>query len=76
MGKIVRRVIDPDNPPPLTQEQKARLKALTELPDSEIDYSDISPLDDAYLMRPPHKNSSPAVRNLARLKPLRTWPGA
>ena len=44
MGKIVRYVIDPENPPPLTDEQKARLKALAEMPDSEIDYSDIPAL--------------------------------
>jgi uncharacterized protein (DUF4415 family) len=34
--------------PPLTDEQKAELKALAEKPDSEIDYSDIPPLDDAF----------------------------
>ncbi len=51
MGKIVRYVIDLENPPPLTDEQKARLKALAEMPDSEIDYSDIPPLDDAFWER-------------------------
>ncbi|MDR3482931.1 MAG: BrnA antitoxin family protein [Burkholderiaceae bacterium] len=34
--------------PPLTDEQKAELKALAEKPDSEIDYSDIPPLDAAF----------------------------
>lgn len=34
--------------PPLTEERKAELKALAEMPDSEIDYSDIPPLDDAF----------------------------
>ncbi|MCB1777016.1 MAG: hypothetical protein KDI50_06245 [Candidatus Competibacteraceae bacterium] len=33
---------------PLTDEQKAELKALFEMLDSEIDYSDIPPLDDAF----------------------------
>ena len=51
MGKIVRYVIDLDNPPPLTDEQKSRLKALAEMPDSEIDYSDIPPLDEAFWQR-------------------------
>ena len=51
MGKIVRYVIDLENPPPLTDEQKARLKALAEMPDSEIDYSDIPPLDDSFWER-------------------------
>lgn len=34
--------------PPLTEERKAALKALAQRPDSEIDYSDIAPLDDAF----------------------------
>ena len=55
MEKIVRYVIDLENPPSLTDEQKARLKALAEMPDSEIDYSDIPSLDDAFWAR--------AVRN-------------
>jgi uncharacterized protein (DUF4415 family) len=32
--------------PALTKEQKAELKALADMPDSEIDYSDIPPLTD------------------------------
>ena len=36
---MVRYTIDLDNPPPLTAEQKKRLKALAAKPDSEIDYS-------------------------------------
>ena len=48
MNKIVRREVDLNNLPPLTAEQKAELKALAERPDSEIDYSDIPPLDDAF----------------------------
>ena len=34
--------------PPLTEERKAELKALAEMPDSEIDYSDIPPLDESF----------------------------
>lgn len=30
--------------PALTQERKAELKALADMPDSEVDYSDIAPL--------------------------------
>ena len=36
---------------PLTEERKAELKALAEKPDSEIDYSDIPPLDEAFWAR-------------------------
>lgn len=34
--------------PPLTDEQRANLKALAERPDSEIDYSDIPPLTEEF----------------------------
>lgn len=34
-----------DELPQMTEERKAELKALAERPDSEIDYSDIPPLD-------------------------------
>jgi uncharacterized protein (DUF4415 family) len=37
--------------PPLTEERKAALKALAERPDSEIDYSDIPPLDETFWVR-------------------------
>jgi uncharacterized protein (DUF4415 family) len=45
---MVRYTIDLDNPPPLTAEQKKRLKALAAKPDSEIDYSDIPPLTEEF----------------------------
>ena len=35
----------------LTPERKAELQALADRPDSEIDYSDIPPLDEAFLVR-------------------------
>ncbi len=38
---IITLRVDLDNPPPLTAEQKAELEALAEMPDSEIDLSDI-----------------------------------
>jgi hypothetical protein len=34
--------------PPLTEERKLELKALAEMPDGEIDYSDIPPLDESF----------------------------
>lgn len=43
---IVVYEFDPSNPPPLTEEQKARLEALAKMPDSEIDYSDIPEITD------------------------------
>ena len=46
--KMVRYEVDLANLPPLTEEQKARLKALAAKPDSEIDYSDIPPLDEQF----------------------------
>jgi len=38
--------IDLDNLPPLTAKQQAELEALAARPDSEIDYSDIPPVED------------------------------
>jgi uncharacterized protein (DUF4415 family) len=63
MSKTVRYELDLNNLPPLTEKQKAELKALSEMPDSEIDHSDILPLDDAFW-----KN---AVRN-PFYKPIKT----
>lgn len=48
---ITRLRIDPDNPPPLTDEQKARLDALRDLPDEAIDCSDAPYQPDAVWMR-------------------------
>lgn len=36
---------------PLTKGRKAELKAMADMPDSEIDYSDIPPLDDQFWAR-------------------------
>jgi len=51
------------NPPPLTEEQKERLKALDNLRDEDIDFSDIPPLTDEFF-----KN---AVRNPYYAKALK-----
>jgi len=48
MSKTVHYEVDLTNLPPLTNEQKDELKALSEMPDSEIDSSDIAPLDDLF----------------------------
>ena len=48
MSKMAHYEVDLNNLPPLTDEQKAELKALSDMPDSEIDYSEIPPLDDAF----------------------------
>jgi hypothetical protein len=48
MRKFVRYEVDLDNLPPLTAEQRAEIEALSEMPDSEIDYSDVPPLGDSF----------------------------
>jgi uncharacterized protein (DUF4415 family) len=45
---LVRYSLDPDNPPPLTPEQKEELKQLTEMKDEDIDFSDIPPLTEKF----------------------------
>ena len=44
--KLVKFEVDLGNLPPLTEAQKAELKALAARPDSEIDYSDIPPMSE------------------------------
>jgi uncharacterized protein (DUF4415 family) len=46
--KLVRYEFDPTNPPPLTDEQRERLRALAEMPDEDIDFSDIPPLTEDF----------------------------
>jgi uncharacterized protein (DUF4415 family) len=46
--KIVEYEIDLANPPALTAEQRTELEALRAMPDSEIDYSDIPPLQEDF----------------------------
>jgi uncharacterized protein (DUF4415 family) len=48
MGKIVTYELDLDNPPPLTEAQRAELAALKARPESEIDTSDIPELDEKF----------------------------
>lgn len=46
--KIVRYEFDPTNPPPLTDEQRERLRALDGVKDEDIDFSDIPPLGEDF----------------------------
>ena len=46
--KMVEYEMDLVNPPALTAEQRAELEALRAKPDSEIDFSDIPPLDEGF----------------------------
>lgn len=48
MGKIVRYEMDLNNPPPLTEQQKAELDALGKMSDDDIDTSDIPELDEEF----------------------------
>lgn len=63
MKKTVRYEVDLNTLPPLTDAQKAELKALSDRPDSDIDYSDIPLLDEAFWKQ--------AVRN-PYYKPVKT----
>ena len=47
-SKMVRRVLDLGNLPPLTKKQKAELDALAARPESEIDTSDIPELTEKF----------------------------
>ena len=47
-SNLVRYVIDLDNLPPLTEEQKQRLEALRNMPDEDIDFSDIPQLTEKF----------------------------
>jgi len=46
-SNTVKRTLDLNNPPPLTDAQKARLDAVAAIPDEQIDYSDAPYLPDA-----------------------------
>ncbi len=44
----VRYTIDLDNPPSLTEQEKKQIETLRNMPDENIDYSDIPPLTDEF----------------------------
>ena len=57
MSKTVTYKMDLNNPPVLSEEQKARLEALAKRPDSEIDFSDIPELDENFWKNEGHEIS-------------------
>jgi uncharacterized protein (DUF4415 family) len=48
MSKTVQYRVDLHDLPPLTDRQKQELKALADMPDTDIDYSDIPALDESF----------------------------
>jgi uncharacterized protein (DUF4415 family) len=50
-SNTVKLTLDPNNPPPLTDDQRARLEAVAAMPDDQIDYSDAPFLLDAVWMK-------------------------
>ncbi|MFB9985189.1 hypothetical protein ACFSQQ_08865 [Mesorhizobium kowhaii] len=48
MAKVIRYEIDPKNPPPLTNAQKAEIAWLTSRPESDVDTSDIPELTEEF----------------------------
>ena len=50
-NSIVKQTLDLENPPPLSDEQKARLEALAALPDESINYDDAPYRPDAVWMK-------------------------
>jgi uncharacterized protein (DUF4415 family) len=46
-SNTVKLTLDLNNPPPLTDEQRARLEAVAAMPDDQIDYSDAPCIPDA-----------------------------
>lgn len=47
-SSMIKFSLDPNSPPKLTKAQETELAALRAAPDSDIDYSDIPELDDAF----------------------------
>jgi len=48
-NQMIRHTVDLTNLPPLTEEQSERLSRLANLPDEQIDFSDLPKLSDAQL---------------------------
>ena len=64
-SNTVKLTLDPKNPPPLSEEQKARLAALAALPDDQIDISDAPFRPDAVWVKAvdfPHKKKLISLR--------------
>jgi uncharacterized protein (DUF4415 family) len=50
-SNIVKVTLDPNDPPPLTKDERAELRALAAMPDDRIDYSDAPSLPNAAWVR-------------------------
>ncbi|MBN6741436.1 BrnA antitoxin family protein [Acidithiobacillus sp. MC6.1] len=50
-SNIVKRILDPNNLPPLTAQERAQLEAVSAMPDEQIDYSDAPYRPDAAWMK-------------------------
>jgi uncharacterized protein (DUF4415 family) len=50
-SNTVRLTLDPENLPPLTEQERAELEAVAAMPDEQIDYSDAPFRPDAVWMR-------------------------
>jgi len=48
MKKTIKFTLDTANPPPLTDAQQAEIKALSNMEEKEIDFTDIPELTDAF----------------------------
>ena len=58
--QMIRHTVDLTNLPPLTKEQSERLGRLANLPDDQIDFSDLPRLSDAQLENfKPARNRKP-----------------
>ncbi|MBZ9992915.1 hypothetical protein [Mesorhizobium sp. B2-3-12] len=51
MSKVIRYRIDPANPPPLTEAQKAEIAKLKARPEGDVDTSDIPELSKKFWRR-------------------------
>ena len=49
--RTVKLELDLERPEPLSEEQRAELEALADMPDEQIDYDDNPPLDDRLLRK-------------------------
>ena len=66
--KMIRKEVDLQKIPPLTDEQRVRLDALAQMPDSEIDYSDIPPLGDDFWKNAVHNPFYKPVKKITTVR--------
>ncbi|MDR1275325.1 MAG: BrnA antitoxin family protein [Candidatus Accumulibacter sp.] len=68
-NNTVTLILDLENPPPLSDEQRARLTALAAMPDERIDYSDAPYEPDAVWMKAADRLPRPKSQVTLRLDP-------